>query len=133
MDQWKRMEGQIANPQQLASYLMQTLMLLNDANDQNMDGAVVPLSALHWHDDATCNIAWNNVQSVIYYNRLTGASVPVPLTATEGYNKHGHSSEMDGGYIPGRGIHNHSSNFDGGLAFAVFHPGTGLPQQRFAI
>lgn len=29
--------------------------------------------------------------------------------------------------------HQHTSNFDGGFAFAIFHPGTSLPQQPWAI
>lgn len=30
-------------------------------------------------------------------------------------------------------IHDHRDNFNGGYAFAVYHPGTGLPQQKWAI
>lgn len=30
-------------------------------------------------------------------------------------------------------IHDHRDNDNGGFAFAVFHPGTSLPQQRFGI
>jgi hypothetical protein len=28
-------------------------------------------------------------------------------------------------------IHDHRDNYNGGFAFAVYHPGTGLPQQKF--
>ena len=30
-------------------------------------------------------------------------------------------------------LHDHRDNFNGGFAFAVFHPGTSLPQMPWAI
>ncbi|MGC4033238.1 MAG: hypothetical protein QM754_16200 [Tepidisphaeraceae bacterium] len=36
----------------------------------------------------------------------------------------------DRGPLP---VHDHRDNFNGGFAFAVFHPGTALPQQPWAI
>lgn len=125
MNNWDRMDGIIANPTQLASYLMQTLIMAYDYTDGDIDNITVPLAFLHWHDDASMPIAWNNVQSIIYYNRTTGANLDVPLTATEGYSEHGHVSKYDGGYIPGRNIAD--------LHFSVFHPGSSLPQVVYAI
>jgi hypothetical protein len=41
---------------------------------------------------------------------------------------HGQPREADP--IP---IHDHRDNFNGGFAFSVYHPGTALPQQPFAV
>ena len=133
MDVWKNLESIPANAQQLAAYTLQALFLAHGYTDQDKASTQVPTAFLHWHDDASSPIAWNNVQAVMLMNRLTGSSLQVPLIATEGYNQHGHNSQMDGGMLPGRGIHNHADNLSGGLAFACYHPGTGLPAQRFAV
>ncbi|WP_432799926.1 hypothetical protein [Poriferisphaera sp. WC338] len=88
---------------------------------------------LHFHDDSTAPIAWNDVQAIQTYNETHNANLTVPLIATEGYNHHGHTSQFDGGYIPGMGPHDHRDNFNGGYAFAVYHPGASLPQQPWAL
>jgi hypothetical protein len=93
----------------------------------------IPTSQLHFHDGAQAPIAWNDVQAAQYRQRYLGQDVPVPLTAAEGYNQHGHTSQYDGGFIPGMGPHDHRDNFNGGLAFACYHPGTALPQMPWAL
>ena len=105
---------------------------LGTPDDQRPD-QTIPVSQLHFHDDEQSPIAWNDVQAVQYRNRYLRMGMDVPNVATEGYNQHGHTSDMDGGYIPGMNIHDHRDNFNGGYAFAVFHPGTALNQMPWAL
>ncbi|MEM8738089.1 MAG: hypothetical protein AAGG38_06375 [Planctomycetota bacterium] len=93
----------------------------------------IPVSQLHFHDDAQAPIAWNNVQAAAFRNAYLGERMPIPLTASEGYNQHGHTSQFDGGFISGMGPHDHRDNFNGGYAWAVYHPGTSVPQMPWAI
>lgn len=93
----------------------------------------IPVSALHFHDAAQSPIAWNDVQAAAYRRQYLGMDLPIPISATEGYNQHGHTSQYDGGYIPGMGPHDHRDNFNGGFAFAVYHPGSATPQMPWAL
>ena len=93
-------------------------------------------AAIHFHDGSQTPIAWNDVQAVLYYNQYqarvheAGLRIKAPEVATEGYNIHRHTSDYDGGVIPGAmGLHDHRDNAHGGFAFAVYHPGTAVPQQ----
>jgi len=102
-------------------------------SDTEASEVVYMLSSLvHHHDGSMGQIVWNDVQAIMAKNRYLrkgrGGLLPVPASATEGYNKHRHTSEFDGGVIPGAvGIHNHSDNNNSGFAFAVLHPSTSLP------
>ena len=87
---------------------------------------------VHHHDGSMGQIVWNDVQAIMAKNKYIRAGrvslLPVPETATEGYNQHHHTSEFDGGIIPGiMGVHDHRDNVHGGFAFAVFHPATSVP------
>lgn len=84
----------------------------------------------HFHGGASSPIAWNDVQEINYYNQYCGGlkKLNVPSFPSQGYNQHSHTSEYDGGVLPGiTGNHSHASNRSGGLAFACFYPATGLP------
>lgn len=118
---------------QLASGLMRAIVTAQGLSREDRDNLRHHESLAHFHDGSTSGIAWNDVQAIIMHNEFLNEDVPVPLMATEGYNNHYHTSETDGGYIPGNGIHDHRDNLNGGFAFAVYHPGTALPQQPFAV
>ena len=118
---------------QLASGLVRTMADAYGASRTDLQRWRIPQSALHFHDNSTSQIAFNDVQAVMLHNEAMGTTLPVPLMPTEGYNTHGHTSQFDGGWIPGAGPHDHRDNFNGGFAFAIFHPGTRLPQQPWAI
>ena len=98
--------------------------------DIGMEKTSIMLSSLHRHDALEETIAWNDVQAILARNALAEIhQLEVPSEATEGYNQHHHTSEFDGGLIPGvRGMHDHRDNKNGGFAFAVFHPATQVPQ-----
>jgi hypothetical protein len=120
-------------PQQAASALWQTYFLAHGFSEDDKSEFGIPSSMVHFHGQEGYGIAWNDVMSTIMWNAAMNDSLPVPLTATQGYNQHGHTGPYDGGWIAGRGVHDHSNNFNGGFAFAVFHPGTSLPQQPWAL
>jgi len=128
-------EGQyvLMTAKQLGSALVRAVNLANGIAEADQGDRMIDLSKLHFHDDSTAQIVFNDVQAIKQLNALTGDNIPVPLVATEGYNAHGHSSPYDGGWIPGRGVHSHTSNFDGGFAFAILHPGSRVPQQPWSI
>ena len=93
--------------------------------------AGIPPSLFHFHGGAGSPIAWNDVQEIDYFNRFVGLDrkMAVPAYPSVGYNQHSHTSEYDGGVLPGiTGNHTHASGRSGGLAFACFYPATGLPQ-----
>jgi hypothetical protein len=125
--------GQPINDQQRNSALMQARFLAAGIDDDQQRQWMIHNVLLHFHDASHGEIAWNDAQAIRMWNAATGDDLPVPMTASEGYNQHGHTGPYDGGWIPGRGIHDHRDNFNGGLSFAVFHPGTGLPQQPWGI
>lgn len=127
------LEGSAATARQAASALMQAIFLARDLSDEEKAWFRVPHAFLHFHDASSVPLAWNDIQAIRFYNEYYNANLPVPLVATEGYNQHGHTSDYDGGWIPGRGLHDHRDNNNGGFAFAVFHPGTALPQQPWAL
>lgn len=119
---------------QLASGLIQAIVSAHGLSQTQTNQLRHDRSVTHFHDASTNGIAWNDVMAILMYNEATGENIPVPLVASEGYNQHGHTSPFDGGWIPGMGIHDHRDPVTGcGFAFAVFHPGTGLPQQPWAI
>lgn len=120
------------NARQLNSGLVKAICAAQGISLAERSQWRVHSAELHFHDDSTHQIVWNNVQAIIAYNELTGDNVPVPLMATEGYNDHGHTSKMDGGFLPGAGVHDHRDNLNGGYCFSVYHPGTSLPQQPWA-
>ena len=119
--------------EQLSSKLIEALSERRDESlDTLRDKLSINTDTLQQHDKSHIPIAWNDVQAIRNFNkyilRNTGALLKVPETATEGYNQHYHTSEFDGGVLPGaKGIHNHLDNVNGGFAFAVFHPGTEVP------
>ena len=119
---------------QLASNLLRQIAAAHGASTEDMKRWRMDMSKIHFHDASQGEIAWNDVQAIQMYNAIAGMSVPVPDMATEGYNKHYHTSEYDGGMIIGMSIHDHRDAVTGsGFAFAVFHPGTALPQMLWAI
>jgi hypothetical protein len=119
---------------QIASSLVKTIVAAHGLNNTQKYDLRHHEATIHFHDDSTNQIAWNDVQAIIMHNELTGEDLSVPLMASEGYNQHGHTGPYDGGWIPGMGIHDHRDNVSGaGFAFAVYHPGTGLPQQPWAL
>jgi len=116
-------------PKQTASVIHQVINRLFDRKFDQIEE-----SALHFHDGLETPIAWNDVQSLRnrleYISRIDPDTVQgKPTVATEGYNQHYHKSEYDGGLLPMAGPHDHRDNNNGGFAFAVFHPGTSVPQQ----
>jgi hypothetical protein len=118
---------------QLSSGLVRAICLARNISLAERREWRIHETKLHSHDDSQGQISWNNVQAILFYNEHTGENIPVPLTATEGYNQHGHTGPYDGGYIPGMGPHDHRDNFNGGFAFAVYHPGTSLPQMPWVV
>jgi hypothetical protein len=120
---------------QISSSLLRAIALATGASDADMRQWRMDVSKIHFHDTSSGEIAWNDVQAITMFNAATGQQVPVPETASEGYNRHYHTSEYDGGFIPGMGPHDHRSNDPayGGFAFAVYHPGTALPQMPWAV
>lgn len=87
-------------------------------------------SIFHFHGGASPPIAWNDVQEASYINTYSGLKkkISVPSYPTEGYNQHHHTSEYDGGVLPGvTGNHTHKDNRNGGFAFAIFAPASGIP------
>jgi hypothetical protein len=61
----------------------------------------------------------------------------VVLLSFTGYDRTGeplyvfqHSGRQPDAALP---IHDHRDNFNGGFAFSVYHPGTALPQQPWAV
>lgn len=119
---------------QLASGLLRAIAMANGASAEAMKRWRLDVGKVHFHDASQGEIAWNDVQAIQTYNSIMGENLDVPDLATEGYNKHYHTSEYDGGLIVGLGPHDHRDNVTGGgFAFAVYHPGTGLPQQPWAV
>lgn len=120
-------------PESVASNISKLRRMLHGYMDSEaLDSIGVFMSTMHSHDGGQMPIAWNDVQAAIYENKYIRYSeaplLQVPDTASEGYNQHHHTSDFDGGVIHGLGIHDHRSNLNGGFCFAVFHPGTTLPQ-----
>jgi hypothetical protein len=120
---------------QLASGFLKALAAANGISDEELRQWRLDLTKVHFHDKSQAEIAWNDVQAIQMFNAIMGEDVPVPAMPTEGSNQHYHTSEYDGGWIPGMGPHDHrdGSPMYGGFAFAVYHPGTSLPQQPWAI
>ena len=120
---------------QLASSLLRQIALASGITANEMLQWRMDLSKVHFHDSSSTQIAFNDVQAIQYYNAISGDYVPVPTQASEGYNKHYHASEFDGGLVVGLGPHDHRSNDPayGGFAFAVYHPGSAVPQMPWAI
>ncbi len=118
---------------QIASGLVKTIVAAHGLSTQQKYDIRHHEAMSHFHDDSTNGISWNDVQAILMHNELSGEDLPVPLMATEGYNQHGHTGPYDGGWIPGQGIHDHRDNFHGGFSYAVYHPGTHLPSQPFAV
>lgn len=116
----------------LASRALATMKEHFGWNDSYLNNQVeVPVSLFHFHGGAGAPIAWNDVQEIDYFNRFAGLDrkMPVPSFPTAGYNQHSHTSEYDGGVLPGlTGNHTHASARSGGLCFAVLYPATGIPQ-----
>lgn len=118
---------------QLASSLIQNIARAQGLSQAQLNMMRHHEAAIHFHDDSTNQIAWNDIQAILMFNEATGENIPVPLVASEGYNQHGHTGPFDGGYI-GVPIHDHRDNVTGGgYCFSVMHPGTALPQQPWAI
>jgi glyoxylate utilization-related uncharacterized protein len=129
-------EGELIDltARQLASGLIRAICAAQGVSSEDAKTAFrIPWHKMHFHDASQAEIAWNDVQAIKSYNEVTGENIPVPLVATEGYNRHYHRSETDGGYIAGMGPHDHRDNFNGGICFAAFHPGTALPQMPFSV
>ena len=118
---------------QLASGLIRAIRTARNIPMAEVKDWRIAEGKLHCHDASQGEIAWNDIMAIQFYNEHTAENIPVPLVATEGYNKHYHRSEYDGGYIPGMGPHDHRDNYNGGFAFAVYHPGTKLPQMPWAV
>lgn len=124
----------LMNAKQIASGLFQTLARSQGMTPDQQKTKRINATQIHFHDDSTASIAWNDVDAVKSFNEHTGANLPVPLLASQGYSQHHHTSEYDGGFVPvGGGVHDHRDNFNGGFAFACYHPGTSLPQMPWAI
>lgn len=119
---------------QLSSGLVNAIALTYGLSQTQLGQMRHSEQQVHFHDDSVNNIAWNDVQAILMYNEATGENLTVPAIASEGYNEHGHTSPFDGGWIPGMGIHDHRDNVTGcGYAFAIYHPGTALSQQPWAV
>jgi hypothetical protein len=115
----------------LATNIAQLIRSVNGDDDETAAQHYhMLLSMMHQHDGRQPSIAWNDVQAVVGYNKMTrGSKIEVPATATEGYNLHHHTSDYDGGAIAGvRGQHCHTRPEEGGFAFATWAP-TG-PRQK---
>ena len=121
-------------PKQLTSKLIKSLQTSLEWGDAQIVGKFyIESDSIHFHDGSTSPVAWNDVQALEFWNEYVKKDSPpllrVPDVASEGYNKHYHTSEFDGGAIPGVGaVHDHRDNAHGGFAFAVYHPSTGIPQ-----
>jgi len=120
---------------QLASSLLQQIAMASQHSSATMQRWRMDISKAHFHDDSSSQIAYNDVQAIELFNAITGEAIPIPDMATQFYNAHYHSSNYDGGFLSGggAGIHDHRDVLNGGFAFAVYHPGTALPQQPWAI
>jgi len=121
---------------QLTSNLLTQLALAHGVTGEEMKEWRTHLSnILHFHDSSSTEIAWNDVQAISMFNAITGETITVPDAATQGFNRHYHTSEFDGGLVTGLGPHDHRSNEPGhgGFAFSCYHPGTALPQMPWAI
>lgn len=117
----------------LASKVLMLMKQRMGYSDSEISTGVGSVSTgiFHFHGGVGFPIAWNDVQEINYFNQhvVNGQKLPVPSFPSAGYNQHSHTSEYDGGVLPGiTGNHTHSSNRSGGLAFAVFAPSTGFPQ-----
>lgn len=111
--------------------LMKRDMKLSDEGIKSY--AFTDTSQYHFHGGMSPAIAWNDVQEANLINEYFSsedatAKILIPSYPTEGYNQHSHTSEYDGGVLPGvMGAHTHKDNRNGGFAFAVFYPATGVP------
>jgi hypothetical protein len=123
----------VRNAKQQASALFIAYAVAHGINLTDRANSRYEKSMVHFHDGSMTEIAWNDVEAIQMFNELTGDNIPVPFTASEGYNQHGHTGAYDGGFIPGMGPHDHRDNFNGGFAFACYHPGTSIPQQPWSI
>jgi hypothetical protein len=132
MDMFDRGEVHLT-PKQLSSSLVRSLAAARKLDLAARLRLKSAAQLLHFHDASQGEISWNDVQAIQSYNEFTGENLQVPLAASEGYNQHGHTGPYDGGYIPGMGPHDHRDNFNGGFAFAVYHPGTSIPQMPWAV
>ena len=117
---------------QLASGLLRTIAAMQGTTAAEQQNWRMDIRNVHFHDASQSQIAFNDVQAIQMYNALTGENLTVPDQASEGYNQHYHTSDFDGGFI-GTAAHNHYGPLNGGYAFAVFAPGTAVPQQPFAV
>lgn len=121
-------------PEQLISGLIKAIKTLKGiSDDEAIRLLLANCSWNHFHDGSQSGIAWNDVQAIEGYNDTVLANrhvkLAVPETATEGYNQHHHTSDYDGGVIPGlMGVHDHRDNDHGGFCYCVFHPSTAVPQ-----
>ena len=109
--------------------VMKSTLGISDSYINNR-GGITP-SSFHFHGGASAPIAWNDVQEIDFHNKYIGLDkkLPVPSYPSVGYNQHSHTSEYDGGVLPGiTGNHTHASARSGGLSFACFYPATGIPQ-----
>lgn len=117
----------------LASNICALMKTAYDMSDDGMRSyAFTDTSQYHFHGGMSPAIAWNDVQEANlineYFRDSTEHVILVPSYPTEGYNQHSHTSEYDGGVLPGvLGAHTHKDNRNGGFAFAVFYPSTGVP------
>lgn len=120
--------------EQLASALIRAIVALHKIGDKEAEDTMTrEESSIHFHDGSQSPISWNDVQAIKYFNdyvlKGNGPLLELPTIATEAYNQHHHTSEFDGGVVPGvRGVHNHADNDNGGFSFAVFFPSTDTPQ-----
>ena len=124
-------------PQSVAMNISKLRRMLSGVMDDDaLESIGVFLSTMHSHDGGQMPISWNDVQAAIYENRYIRYSeaplLKVPSVATEGYNQHHHTSDFDGGALPGvMGVHDHRDNLNGGFCFAVWAPGTAIPQMTW--
>jgi len=118
---------------QIASGLMQALFIFNGTTDKTIQRRHrIDITKLHFHDGSQAPIAWNDIEAIRLHNRFFGTTMQVPMTASEGYNQHPHDGPHTGGFVPGRANHDHRDANNGNFAFAVYHPGTDLPQAPFS-
>ena len=118
---------------QLASGLMQAIFIFNGTTDTTAQRRHrIDVTKIHFHDGSQVPIAWNDIDAIRYHNRFMGTNMPVPMTASEGYNQHPHDGPFTGGLVPGRANHDHRDANNGGFAFAVYHPGTDLVAAPFS-
>jgi len=101
------------------------------SDEQLNSDSSYPNSLFHFHGGTSPGISWNDVQEIMLINKYAGLpiKIDVPLRPTEGYNQHGHTSEFDGGSLPGiTGNHDHRNSMNGGFSYSVMYPSTGVPQ-----